>query len=483
MLFHELVEYKLCPNLHRKNIQLTGYFFFFFIVWLFMFCKSPIECRAATINAKSTSYSDVDSAINSASSGDTVIVPAGSSIWSSNLVITKGISLIGAGIGKTNIKNNGTTDFIITCNPSELGFRLSGFTFDANGARILKLGVSNKSAPFTENEVRVDHNKFTDSSGSGVSAGAIWNFGTLYGVVDNNTFERFYYPIKNDPGVGLDLWWSNSPQNNFASGSYRYLYYEDNIFTGPIEIITDGQFSARYVYRYNTITSSGVSSGLVQVFDIHGQQGNVYPQMASCFGAELYGNNITSSDNNMIGLVYQRSGQTKVFYNNIVTSGPAFNKAYTSSVCVCPSAYASLKLTHDSYWWNSRIGLTGKLIDSLATGGLACNGLTDIPKLGRDVISESSTPGITCGKLANRPATCIKGQGYWATDQSCTNLTGMVGANPTTPISGTLYKCTATNAWSAFYTPFTYPHPLRSESTATATSTQPSPPTNLTLMQ
>jgi len=51
---------------------------------LFMFCKSPIECRAATINAKSTSYSDVDSAINSASSGDTVIVPAGSSIWSSS---------------------------------------------------------------------------------------------------------------------------------------------------------------------------------------------------------------------------------------------------------------------------------------------------------------------------------------------------------------------------------------------------------------
>jgi len=36
----------------------------------------------------------------------------------------------------------------------------------------------------------------------------------------------------------------------------------------------------------------------------------------------------------------------------------------------------------------------------------------------------------------------------------------MVGKNPTTPISGTLYKCTATNTWTAYYTPYAYPHPL-----------------------
>lgn len=69
--------------------------------------------------------------------------------------------------------------------------------------------------------------------------------------------------------------------------------------------------------------------------------------------------------------------------------------------------------------------------------------------------------GVGCGTLANRPATCTTGVAYWSTDQSCSDLTGMVGANPSTPISGTLYKCTATNTWEAYYKPYTYPHPLR----------------------
>jgi hypothetical protein len=71
------------------------------------------------------------------------------------------------------------------------------------------------------------------------------------------------------------------------------------------------------------------------------------------------------------------------------------------------------------------------------------------------------TSGVGCGTLANLPASCTTGVGYWATDQSCSDLTGTVGVNPTTPISGTLYKCTSTNTWAAFYTPYTYPHPLR----------------------
>jgi hypothetical protein len=71
--------------------------------------------------------------------------------------------------------------------------------------------------------------------------------------------------------------------------------------------------------------------------------------------------------------------------------------------------------------------------------------------------------GVGCGTLANRPATCTPGVAYWATNQSCTDMTGMVGANPSTPISGTLYKCTATDTWTAYYQPYQYPHPLRDD--------------------
>ncbi len=69
--------------------------------------------------------------------------------------------------------------------------------------------------------------------------------------------------------------------------------------------------------------------------------------------------------------------------------------------------------------------------------------------------------GIGCGPLADRPDTCTPGVAYWATDQSCTTVSdSSVGANPKVPISGTLYKCTAQDTWEAYYTPFTYPHPL-----------------------
>jgi hypothetical protein len=79
----------------------------------------------------------------------------------------------------------------------------------------------------------------------------------------------------------------------------------------------------------------------------------------------------------------------------------------------------------------------------------------------------NGTSGTGWGTLANRPTTCVPGVAYWATDQgswntSTTNTYGvqMNGAD------GVLYKATATNVWTLYYVPFTYPHPLRGESQA-----------------
>ncbi len=83
----------------------------------------------------------------------------------------------------------------------------------------------------------------------------------------------------------------------------------------------------------------------------------------------------------------------------------------------------------------------------------------------------NGTTGMGFGVLANRPATCTTsteaafggaaGVGYFATDQGS---------------QGTLYTCSATNTWSAYYTPYTYPHPL---ATGGTTGTPPNPPTGL----
>ena len=92
----------------------------------------------------------------------------------------------------------------------------------------------------------------------------------------------------------------------------------------------------------------------------------------------------------------------------------------------------------------------------------------------------NGTSGVGWGTLANRPTTCTTssetaygngaaGVGYFATDEGP---------------QGTLYTCSATNTWTVYYTPYTYPHPLVS-----GTSTQPptnggspAPPKNLSVI-
>jgi hypothetical protein len=44
-------------------------------------------------------------------------------------------------------------------------------------------------------------------------------------------------------------------------------------------------------------------------------------------------------------------------------------------------------------------------------------------------------------------------------------MNGMIGANPATPLEGTLYR-NVNGTWTAYYTPYIYPHPLRGAVTA-----------------
>ncbi len=90
----------------------------------------------------------------------------------------------------------------------------------------------------------------------------------------------------------------------------------------------------------------------------------------------------------------------------------------------------------------------------------------------------NGTTGMGWGTLANRPTTCTTN----ATESGAGVMYGAGTSVGTIGSSGSgtagdyvISTCSATNTWSAYYTPYTYPHPLVGGG-APATSYSPTPP-------
>jgi hypothetical protein len=226
------------------------------------------DLHAATINAATCSAADVSRAINRASAGDTVQIPAGTCVWTTKLssTVPANISIIGAGslatVGggdATVIVDNqtSTADFLWSISTNARGtFRLAGITFQGG------TGVVKENAILfilgSSQQIRIDHSHFNCTSGCNNSKWIRFT-GTMAGVVDRNRLDgsnqgNYIFFEGEDEG---DAAWAQVT----GYGGAGMIYVEDNLVVSHSRFhggATDCNNGGKFVIRYNDIRQSPV---------------------------------------------------------------------------------------------------------------------------------------------------------------------------------------------------------------------------------
>jgi len=396
------------------------------VKWLLFACllsafSGPIA-RANTLNAPDCSLTSVQSTINSASSGDTVIVPAGSCTWSSQVEISgKGLTLIGATVCNgtpttqtTSCADNtvitltyGADNLVVTGTSASNFVELSGFTFidrtpgESNGV-IRFSGGMHGSVSF-----RIDHLHLMSNSG-----GVFLKLADSYGLVDHILADETGLSGMNPPFViygdgatrGYQNW--NDPT---AFGSNQAVYFENCTYNadtnsstsqGRTEGFFDAYAGAKIVMRYNAVNNIGNTGG-------HGTDSGNWRSTAL---QEIYNNTLTNNVGHSLSPHNFRGG-TELVFNNTFTG--------TSPYTIMSLGYFRISQVTDVGQWGSALsGLNWVPLSSDPTNFNSTVNTLNAPNW---AASNSYATGVAVGPLGssnpgnwnyqNRGSSCKSGAG------------------------------------------------------------------------
>jgi len=458
------------------------------LIWLAM------TANTHAVTANSCSTTDIQTAISNTGRGGTVTVPAGNCTWNSTLSLTYGITLTGAGVGNTVITSSGGVTLIsvvpdATAIANSENITITGFTFDGASSSQTLINIQGASGITGTKPYRyiiIGDNKFQNTNpssstlvGAVIQSNADTN-GQFRGVIYNNIFDRCNIILRifsNDDTRE----WSNTAFNQLPYGNEDNLYFEDNTIMYSSSYSGDnpgwietGQ-GGRLVARYNTWNLANATTPQ-EIWDIHGFQnwdGSVNSGQTSTMVVEYYGN--TLSNMGTYRWINHR-GSWGMFFDNILTGsggneidlyGMSIPGSCPSDINPTPTNYNPL--VNNTYFFNNTQNGTNVTANMYSTGNPTHCSVTENANwwnYNASCTASSCSAGIGRGTAAPT-GSCTTGVGYWVAS------TATPTASSSVIQGGSFYKCTSTNTWTPYYTPYTYPHPLRSG------QAPPDAPTNL----
>jgi hypothetical protein len=414
---------------------------------------------------------------------------------------------------------------IITTGVASSYFRLAGISFKGGneGENIKSNGMVRIGG--NSHNVRVDNTHFntmTYTYNQSYRGSSVVFDQAVLGVTDHSIFNggevRSYqedlFNDSSDDGYGS---WANPTY----LGSGNFMIFENNIFNNGGN---DCTYGGRFVMRFNTFNNASLETH---------PTGGAGANARGCRSWEIYENLFNNSDTPPLFNVFYLSSGTGVVWGNSAPVGyehfisihamRADNNTYKETPAPSGWGYCGTQVDGKGSGWDGNTNAitgypcldqpgrgqgdllegyvptlcdvtngacaakdyngtwTNEALEPVYTWLNTWNGVSGYPptfwivydagdfQQNRDYYSYNTsfngTSGVGSGTLANRPGTCTMNVTYWVTNQGSWDTKLPAGT------SGELYKCTATNTWTLFYVPYTYPAPLEGINSDTTSTT------------